>query len=76
MLDTETEDTEKCVTNAQTWSNYVERLANPVTAANNKSSGTSSGTGVIISGTTNANSSDTIEIKAEKMDEDVVSGII
>uniref|UniRef100_A0A1B0CEV8 Sin3 C-terminal domain-containing protein n=2 Tax=Lutzomyia longipalpis TaxID=7200 RepID=A0A1B0CEV8_LUTLO len=29
LLDTESEDTEKCVANTQAWSNYVERLANP-----------------------------------------------
>lgn len=29
LLDTESEDTEKSVANQQSWSNYVERFANP-----------------------------------------------
>lgn len=88
LLDTETEDTEKSVADAKTWSNYVERLANPIatattTGATGQNNGSnSSSTGAINSAnninnnnnnSSGSNSADTVEIKTEKLDDDVVS---
>lgn len=90
LLDTETEDTEKSVTNAKTWSNYVERLANPTATATSTTGdatsqnvGSSSSSGANNSANNNhnnnnnsssaSNSADTVEIKTEKLDDDVVS---
>lgn len=87
LLDTETEDTEKSVANAKTWSNYVERLANPTatatttTGATSQNIGSSSSAGANNSANNNnnnnssgaSNSADTVEIKTEKLDDDVVS---
>lgn len=89
LLDTETEDTEKSVANAKTWSNYVERLANPTataatstTGANSQNTGAGSSAGTINSANNKnsnhnnssaSNSADTVEIKTEKPDDEVVS---
>lgn len=91
LLDTETEDTEKSVANAKTWSNYVERMANPTatatataTGASSQNSGSNSNAGAINSANNNnnnnnnnnssaSNSAETVEIKTEKLDDDVVS---
>lgn len=93
LLDTETEDNEKSVANAKTWSNYVERLANPTATANTTSTGAtnqnigssnSAGTNINSNANINSNSNsnngsgastsaDTLEIKTEKLDDDVVS---
>lgn len=92
LLDTETEDTEKSVANAKTWSNYVERLANPTATATSNTTGASgqtigsgSSAGAINSANNNnnnnnnnssssaSNNADAVEIKTEKLDDDVVS---
>lgn len=61
LLDTESDETEKCVSNAQTWNNYVECLTNPMASM--------SSTSRIGDGNNLAK----IEIKTEKSDDDVVS---
>lgn len=61
LLDTESDETEKCVSNAQTWNNYVEGLSNPMASM---SSATRTG---------DSNNLAKIEIKTEKSDDDVVS---
>lgn len=70
MLDTENEDNEKNAQNAKTWSNYVDRLTNPVptNAVNPQSSG--------LGARSTKNSCDeiTLPIKEEKLDDDLVSG--
>lgn len=85
LLDTESDDTEKCVANTQAWSNYVERLANPAasaTSAQNAASGsaanTPSGVGRALPGSGNGVGSggvsgNGVEIKTEKPDDEMVS---
>lgn len=62
LLDTESDETEKCVSNAQTWNNYVECLTNPMASMSSNATRTS-----------DSNSLAKIEIKTEKSDDDVVS---
>lgn len=71
LLDTEPDENEKCVSNAQTWSNYVERIVSPGTGANNTTNAVSS---AAVNVNNNANNSEKVEIKEEKIDEVVVSG--
>lgn len=61
LLDTESDDTEKCVSNAQTWNNYVECLTNPMTSMSNAVR------------TGDSNNLAKVEIKTEKSDDDAVS---
>lgn len=63
LLDTESDETEKCVSNAQTWNNYVECLTNPIASMPATSASRSS----------DSNNLAKIEIKTEKSDYDAVS---
>lgn len=71
LLDTETEDNEKNLQNAKTWNTYVERLTNPLETNElvtlNQTSGSTA------KPTTNSNMEDSLAIKEEKLEEDVVS---
>ena len=63
LLDTESDETEKCVSNAQTWNNYVECLTNPMASMSNATR------------TSDSNNLAKIEIKTEKSDDDAVSSL-
>lgn len=79
LLDTESDDTEKCVTNTQAWSNYVDLLTNPAagptasgvggagstTAVSNRPSG--------LDGTSTSSTNQEVEVKIEKSDDELVS---
>ncbi|GAB0097896.1 Sin3A [Sergentomyia squamirostris] len=69
LLDTESDDTEKCVTNTQAWSNYVERLANPASASGPGVASTSGATSNIPGMSSSGNNG--VEIKTEKPDEEM-----
>ncbi|KAG4067430.1 hypothetical protein HA402_009667 [Bradysia odoriphaga] len=58
LLDTESDETEKCVSNAQTWNNYVECLTNPMASMSNATR------------TSDNSNLAKIEIKTEKSDDD------
>lgn len=64
LLDTESEDTAQNFNNAQTYSNYVDRLSNPA------ATGTGSESGASITG---AGGATNVEIKTEKPDDELVS---
>lgn len=85
LLDTESDETEKCVTNTQAWSNYVELLSNPAAGPNTSnnnaatctdvsSAGGVSGRSTTIDGTNNTNSTnqEQVEVKIEKPDDELV----
>ncbi|XP_059614340.1 paired amphipathic helix protein Sin3b isoform X2 [Phlebotomus argentipes] len=73
LLDTESDDTEKCVANTQAWSNYVERLANPGAGPTGvpgaSGSATPGASGAANSGGASGNG---VEIKTEKPDDEMV----
>uniref|UniRef100_A0A1L8DXH5 Paired amphipathic helix protein Sin3a n=1 Tax=Nyssomyia neivai TaxID=330878 RepID=A0A1L8DXH5_9DIPT len=71
LLDTESEDTEKCVANTQAWSNYVERLANPAAGGDGSSGTTPSATGNGASAPGGSGAG--MEIKTEKPDDEMNS---
>uniref|UniRef100_A0A6B2EGL1 Paired amphipathic helix protein Sin3a n=1 Tax=Phlebotomus kandelakii TaxID=1109342 RepID=A0A6B2EGL1_9DIPT len=68
LLDTESDDTEKCVANTQAWSNYVERLANPAASATGGPTPSGSGSGPPASGGASGSG---VEIKTEKLDDEM-----
>lgn len=68
LLDTESDDAEKNVSTAQTWSNYMERLSNPGTTT-----ATTAGRGSVDMSTDVTGNSSTVEIKTETLDDDMVS---
>lgn len=73
MLDTETEENEKNIQNAKTWSNYVDRLTNPLISGELRALNQTSGPS-IRSKITSGNNESTLPIKEEKLDEEAVSG--
>lgn len=60
LLDTETDDNDKCVSNTQTWNKYVERLSNPAATS---------------SAANRMSAHDSVEIKTERPEDDMVSTI-
>lgn len=77
LLDTDSDENEKHVQNASNWSNYVDRMANPVTSSAISTSNQTGNAGTTTTASGQSNSTTTadtsLEIKEEKMDEDVVS---
>lgn len=65
LLDTETDDNEKCVSNTQAWNKYVERLTNPATSAHSGGTGSNNRSGA---STDSLNNMDT---KTERPDDDL-----
>ncbi|XP_055613906.1 paired amphipathic helix protein Sin3a isoform X2 [Uranotaenia lowii] len=82
LLDTETEDTAQAFNQAQSYSNYVDRLTNPAavgstaggTAVPGGLATTGSESGSIASGGGCGSSTTNVEIKTEKPDDDVNNG--
>ncbi|CAD7078480.1 unnamed protein product [Hermetia illucens] len=56
LLDTETDDNDKCVSNTQTWNKYVERLSNPAATS---------------SAANRMSAHDSVEIKTERPEDDM-----
>lgn len=80
LLDTESDDTEKCVTNTQAWSNYVDLLTNPAAGPNAGGvggAGTTTGVSNRLSAADGTSTSSTnqeqVEVKIEKSDDELVS---
>lgn len=70
LLDTESEDNEKNTQNSKTWSNYVDRLKNPVAAnATNSTNQSSCVTGSLAKSLCDETS---LAIKEENLDADLV----
>lgn len=70
LLDTESEDNEKNAENSKTWSNYVDRLKNPVTA--NVTNSTNQSSGVTGSLAKKMCDETSLAIKEENLDVDLV----
>lgn len=71
LLDTENEENDKNVQNSKTWSNYVDRLSNPVAA--NVTNSVNQSSGVSSSSTKNLCDETSLAIKEENLDCEMVS---
>lgn len=75
LLDTDSEDNEKSVQNAKNWSEYVDRIANPIANTNNATN-ESSAAPIEIAATENQNDAEmSVDIKEEKLDDELVSEV-
>lgn len=75
LLDTDSEDNEKSVQNAKNWSEYVDRIANPITNTNNTTN-ESSAAPTETTATENQNDAEmSMDIKEEKLDDELVSEV-